>query len=447
MSMAGGWIPRQDWRVRLLVWIGMAGLVVAVFVIVVRGGGLLTDQTDRASVGLSVLATAVVALTFEPARRLLERVATRWMHGGRTVPYDLLTDFADSVTGSFPADELPIRMAMMLANATGAAKAQVWLFVHGRLRLAATWPGEIVADDWAPDVREPSGSGSGRRVVAIQHAGRTLGALTLQQRDQSPLTPVEERLLSSLAAQAGMALRNAQLRAELAQQLTELSERAEELQASRARLVATQDQERRRLERDIHDGAQQHLVALGVNLRLARLLVSRAPDRATQLVAEQKVAAEDAMETVSRLANGIYPPVLERAGLEPALRAAAITSPIPVEVDSALTGRFPGEVEASLYFCGLEALQNAVKHSGATRITVRLSSSDGGHLEVADDGRGLPPGDPSGSGLTNMRDRIESVGGTLSVDSHGGHGTTVRAWVPEVVAVHPGGAAARGASS
>jgi signal transduction histidine kinase len=242
---------------------------------------------------------------------------------------------------------------------------------------------------------------------------------------------VEERLFSSLATQAAMALRNAQLRAELAQRLTELSKRAEELQVSRVRLVATQDGERQRLERDIHDGAQQQLVSLGVNLRLARLLVTRAPERAAQLVTEQRIAAEDAMETLSRLANGIYPAVLAQAGLEPALSGAATASPIPVEIESSIVDRFSGEVEASLYFCGLEAMQNAAKHSGATRITVRMEPSDGVRLKVADDGRGFASATTTtGSGLANMRDRIESVGGTLTIESLPGRGTTLIARVP-----------------
>lgn len=443
--MIGGWTLHQVWRVRALVWFGMAGLVVAVFVIVVLGGGLLTGQTDRPGMSLSVLATGVVALTFEPARRRLEHVATRRVRGGRETPYDLLTGFADSVTGSFPADELPARMAMMLAEATGAAWAQVWLSVRGQLTPAATWPVDAVADDQPPDFLTQASWVPGRRVLRVQHAGRTLGALTLQQPDHSPLTPVEEQLFSGLATQAGMALRNAQLRAELAQRLTELSERAEELQVSRARLVATQDEERQRLERDIHDGAQQQIVALGVNLRLARMLVTPAPERAARLVTEQQAAAEDAIETLSQLANGIYPAVLAEAGLEAALHAAATAGPIPVEIESSLVDRFPGEVEASLYFCGLEAMQNAAKHSGASRITIRLTSTNGACLQIADNGQGFESTAVAGAGLTNMRDRIDSVGGELTINSRRGGGTTVLARVPGVhVADHVAVAPARG---
>ena len=430
MGVVRGWMLRQEWRVRALVWFGMAVVVVAVFVIVVLGGGLLIGETDRPSVALSVLATGVVALTFEPARKRLDLVAERRIRGGRPAPYDLLTGFAHSVTSRFPADELPARMAMMLAEATGAAWAQVWLSVRGKLNLAATWPVDAAADDRPPYVLDQSGSVPGRHVLAVQYAGRTLGTLTLQQRDQSPLTPVEERLFAGLATQAGMALRNAQLRAELAQHLTELSERAHELQVSRARLVATQDEERQRLERDIHDGAQQHLVALGVNLRLARMLVTRAPERAAQLVTEQRVAAKDAIETLARLTNGIYPAVLAQEGLEPALRAAASGCPIPVEIESSLADRLPDEVEASLYFCSLEALQNAAKHSGATRITIRLTPSGGACLEVADDGHGFASPATTGSGLANMHDRIESIGGTLAIESLPGRGTTLIARVP-----------------
>jgi signal transduction histidine kinase len=262
------------------------------------------------------------------------------------------------------------------------------------------------------------------------------GVFRLQERPGQPLTPVEERLFTGLAAQAGLVLRLVGLRAELAARHDELQVRADELRASRARLIETQDAERRRLERDIHDGAQQHLVALTVNLRLAETLSARAPDRAAQVLAEQADAARDAIETLSQLSRGIYPRLLVDEGLVPALRAAVTTSAVPVTVDADGVGRLPGEIEAALYFCAMEAVQNAAKHALATAVQVRLGVVDDTvRLSVQDDGAGFlpaPPGAESGAGLVNMRDRLDAVGGRVSVDSTPGGGTTVTAEVPAV---------------
>ncbi len=200
----------------------------------------------------------------------------------------------------------------------------------------------------------------------------------------------------------------------------ELAARAEELRGSRQRLVDAQDDERRRLERDIHDGAQQHLVALAVNLRLAQTLAGSSPDRAVAMLAQQEDAAGDAVDTLVSLMRGIYPSLLAADGLVAALEAVATTSPVPVTVSAVGVDRLPPRVEAAAYFCCSEALQNVVKHARATRVVVDLSRSVDGALvvSVADDGRGLPPGEaPAGTGLTNMRERVESLDGTLEITS------------------------------
>ena len=184
-----------------------------------------------------------------------------------------------------------------------------------------------------------------------------------------PLTSVEERLFAGLAHQSGLVLRGARLRAELERRAVELSARADELRLSRQRLVDAQDNERQALERDVHDGAQQHLVALAVNLRLAHTLAAGSPDRAARLLAGQEAAAADAVETVLQLSRGIYPPLLAESGLEVALRAALDNSPMPVELDGGVaSGATTPGLEAAAYFCCLEALQNAAKYSGASRV-------------------------------------------------------------------------------
>jgi signal transduction histidine kinase len=251
-----------------------------------------------------------------------------------------------------------------------------------------------------------------------------------------PLTGVEQRLMTGLAAQAGLVLRLAALRAELEDRHAELLSRAGDLRASRDRLIAAHDAERRRLERDLHDGAQQHLVALTVNLRLAQTISGRSPERAAHLLAEQADAARVAIDTLTSLSRGIYPPLLGAEGLVSALRSAAASSSIPVTVDSTTTERPPAAVEAALYFCCMESVQNAAKHSGADCVAVRLVDRAGRwRLSVLDQGTGFDsrgPASGTGVGLVNMRDRLDAVGGTLTVASRPGRGTTVTAEVPRI---------------
>src|SRR4051794_27848985 len=285
---------------------------------------------------------------------------------------------------------------------------------------------------------------AGRRAEAVRHGARSLGVLRLQERPGMPLTGVEQRLMAGLAAQAGLVLRLAALRAELEARHADLVSRAGDLRASRERLIAAHDTERRRLERDLHDGAQQHLVALTVNLRLAQTIAGRSPERAAHLLDEQGDAARMAIDTLTSLSRGIYPPLLGAEGLVPALRSAAAASPILVTVDTTTTERPPKAVEAALYFCCMESVQNAAKHSHAGCVSVRLTEQAGRwRLSVIDQGAGFDsqgvaaPG--AGVGLVNMRDRLDAVGGTLSVESRPGLGTTVTAEVPRIPRQHMGG--------
>ena len=424
-----------------MVLVGLAGFVVGVYVLVVLGGGALVGQTDSPNLALSVVATAVVALGFEPVQARLELAAARVVHGGTPSPYDVLSRFSETVTGGYATEELPGRMAMLLGQGTGARWAQVWLTVHDRPALAATWPPDAAADTTPPvpvdDARDATAAG--RRALTVRHGGQVFGVFRLQEHPDQPLTSVEERLFIGLAAQAGLVLRLVGLRAELAARHAELQVRADELRASRERLIETQDAERRRLERDIHDGAQQHLVALAVNLRLAETVARKSPERAARVLSEQAVAARVAIETLSELSRGIYPRLLSDEGLVPALRAAVATSAVPVVVDAdeaqpGGTGRLPTAVEATLYFVAMEAVQNAAKHSRARTIRVGIASGDDAWtLTVHDDGAGFDPGGlesgEKGAGLANMRDRLDAVGGTVSVTSRPGGGTTVTATV------------------
>jgi signal transduction histidine kinase len=421
----------------LLVWLGLATFVGVTYAVVVLGGGSLVGRSGATGPALPVLATAVVALAFAPVQSRLEDLARRWLRGGAPTPYEVLSRFSSAVDGAGAPHELPAQMARLLAEGTGARWTQVWLVVQDRLTLAATWPPGASAEAAPPDPRSGArdATGPGRRAVLARHGGQGFGVLRLQEHARRPLSVGEERLFVGLAAQAGLVLRLAALEQELASRHRQLVLRDEELRASRDRLIAAQDEARRRLERDIHDGAQQHLVALTVHLRLAQTVAARAPDRAAQLLAQQSQAAVEAMSTLSQLSRGIYPTVLAGQGLLAALRAAVATSPVPVDLSRVEARRLPEHVEAALYFVTLEAVQNAAKHSGASVITVALTATDDEwQVQVGDDGAGFDPvralDVAGGAGLVNMADRLDAAGGRLSVVSAPGRGALLTATVP-----------------
>jgi signal transduction histidine kinase len=401
---------------------GLVVFVVLVYVAIVLGGGALIGHTASPHAGLSVLATAVVALSLGRVQSRLEVAMSRLVHGGSQSPYDVLSRFSPTVTGGPGTADLPARMAEVLAAGTGAKAAQVWLMVDGRLRLAATWSTDGAVLGELP----------GRRQLPVRQAGELLGVLVVQEHEDIPLTPVEERLFAGLADQAGLVLRGVRLRAELVHRLAELSKLAAELRRSRQRLVDAQDAERKRLERDIHDGAQQHLVALAVNLRLAHTLAGRSPERADRLLVEQCKAATVTIETITSLSRGIYPSLLVDEGLAVALRTAISRSPLPAELVAGDVGRYPAGVEAAAYFCALEALQNSAKHSSAKAIRLELRGGPALlEVTVQDDGAGFDlAAAPAGTGLANMRDRVESAGGTLTIETTLSGGTLVAASLP-----------------
>jgi signal transduction histidine kinase len=396
----------------------MAGYVLAVYGALVLGGGTVLGVRPP-SVPLAVLATAIVAVTFEPIRRRLSR---RWL----TSPYDVLAQFASQVAGAGAAEDLASRMARLIAEGTGASRVEVWVRREGSPEedLAARWPtGAAPILDGAPGVRRHE----------VRHAGEVIGHVVRDPAGGAgSLSPVEQRLLDDLLASAGLALRTLTLTAGLQRRIRETEARSAELQVSRQRILATSDAARRRLERDIHDGAQQHLVALSVNLGLAATVVARDPRRAASLVSGLRPAVETALATLEELSRGVYPRLLAEAGLAAALRVAWSTSPVPVRLVDQACRRFPPEVESAAYFCCLEAVQNAVKHAHPTRVEVRLATTGTALcLEVRDDGRGFDASAGlEGAGLANMRDRVESLGGTLTVASRSGGGTRVSSCVP-----------------
>ncbi len=205
-----------------------------------------------------------------------------------------------------------------------------------------------------------------------------------------------------------------------------LAEHADELMRSRARVVAATDRERRRIERDLHDGVQSRLVAINLRLQAARNQLRTDADATDRALVEIRHELGLTHDELRRLAHGVYPTVLSQHGLVPAVQAAADRSPVPVRVDLGEIGRLQPDVESAVYFSMLEVLQNAAKHARASNITIRLRrSATAVTFEISDDGVGFEPSNGDGVGLDNIRDRLGSVGGQVSITSAAGGGTLV----------------------
>ena len=415
---------------RTLVYGSLAVFITAVYVGIAVGIGALIGGGGKPNLGLSILATAIVAVGFQPVRERVQRVANRLVYGKRATPYEVLSEFSERVAESYATDDVMPRMARVLAEGTGAQRADVWLRSGSVWRDAAVWPvdGVAFASPSALDGNLPPSVG-GERVVAVRHQGELLGALSVTKRSGESLTPVEENLLSHLAAQAGLVLKNVGLTGDLQARLVEL-------RASRQRLVTAQDEERRRLERNLHDGAQQHLVAIKVKLGLAEMLASRDPEKARATIQQLKGDADEALETLRDLARGIYPPLLADKGLAAALTSQARKATVPVTVDGDGVGRYSQDVEAAVYFSVLEALQNVQKYADASHATVLLREQGGAlRFEVTDDGKGFDVATTArGSGLTNMEDRVDALDGEVRITSEPGRGTQLRGWLPTLAA-------------
>ena len=393
----------------------IASLIVIGLVVLVPGILFVgIDAQIVPGIAVGVALAAVLWLLRTPA----QRIANRIVYGKRSTPYEVLSEFSERVGGTYSTEDVLPRMAQLLGEATGAREARVWLRVGGHMRPDAAWPADAPT---RADVTLVGGSLpdlAGDHAFAITHQGEILGALTVQEAANDPITPSKEKLARDMASQAGLVLRNVRL--------------IEDLRESRRRIVSAQDERARALERNIHDGAQQQLVALAVKVGLIERILATDPSRAAAMLAEVKGESNDALENLRDLARGIYPPLLADRGLAAALDAQARKTPIPVEVKPDGIGRYPQDTEAAVYFSCLEALQNVAKYADATRATIRLTHSDGTlSFEVIDDGRGFDPDVVGhGTGLQGIADRLASLGGTLEIRSSPGDGTTVAGRLP-----------------
>ena len=393
-----------------------AGIVVGIGTLAGYSGGPV----------LTIAAAVTVALLFQPVRHRAQILANRLVYGERATPYQVLADFAEDMAGQLDFDIALDRMASILAAATGAVRVEIWVRVGAQLRPQVIWPRGSAPPAAVPliDDAELPAFELATRAVAVRHSDELLGALAIQKPRNEPVTAAEDKLLAHLASQAGLVLRNVRLTAELQATI-------DDLRASRLRLVRAQDEERQRIERNLHDGAQQQLVALMIQLSL---LEDSAGDsgEVRQVTGQLRAGLHAAIDDLRALARGIYPPLLADQGLGPALRAQVGRAPLPVMVEADGIGRYPRDAEAAVYFCILEALQNTAKYARASRAAVALSCP-GSNLEftVTDDGAGFDTATAShGTGLQGMADRLAAAGGTLRISSAPGLGTTISGRLP-----------------
>jgi signal transduction histidine kinase len=394
----------------------LAVFITTVYAALVAGVGTLAG--NQRSPLLAALAAAVVAVAFQPVRQWAGRLANRVVYGRRATPYQVLSAFARRIGGTYSSQEVLPQMAQTVAAGTGAEQVVVWLRVDDQLRPEASSDGSPPAGPLPVEGHQLPQLPDSDTGVPVVHQGELLGAISVQMPKDEPLRPAGAQLVADVASQAGLVLSNVGL--------------VEDLRASRQRLVAAQDEERRRLERNLHDGAQQDLVALAVKAQLADITVDEDPAQAKQILGELKADAAGALENLRDLARGIYPPLLADLGLAAALGAQARKSPLPVTVDADGIGRFPQATEAAVYFCCLEALQNTAKYAHATQARICLQAQNGTlRFTVSDDGAGYDTSHtPLGSGQRNMADRLAALGGRLEVRSAPRQGTTITGHLP-----------------
>lgn len=435
---------------------GASAIVVATYLVVVVGLGRVPTDGERTVLVLSMLAAAIAALVFIPARARLTEAANRLVYGESNDPSEALETFGQRMTRALPMDELLLQLVELLKKHLGLLAAEVWSGSDGRFERVVSVPdrgratlelgekelpvvaragitGRTWAGVWLPSLLEDRGDGP-LRICPMTSQGEVFGLLVVERRElEDDFTEEDERVLTELARQVGLALKNSSLDLALKASLEDVKKANVELRSSRARIVASADLERRKIERNLHDGAQQHLVALAVKLRLIQRISDTDPAKAVAMIEEARGDVLATVEELRALAHGIYPPLLMDRGLPEALRAAAGRAVLPTTVEAGELERYDQDVEAAVYFCILEALQNAGKHAGdEASINVSVTLDDG-HLRfvVADDGAGFDlAGGSRGHGFVNMADRLGAIGGSVQVWSAPGQGTRIEGHLP-----------------
>jgi signal transduction histidine kinase len=402
---------------RGLVYGGLAAFITGAYLLLVVGVGFALGTGGRPNLPLSVVAMALVVVLVQPVRARLQTLANRLVYGAPADPFALLAELSKTPAAG-DLDRALAQIAEAVARGIGSMRARVSLLLPSGQSRSATWP---VAQT------KPFG-----KTLAVTYGGNPVGEIAVDE-------PADERLTEALTAQCGHALHTLRLGAELDSRLAQLEAQAQELAASRTRLVQAQETERRRLERDLHDGIQQELVVLIAKARLARNQLDRDPAQAAGTLAELQGSAQHALADLRSLARGIHPAVLSSRGRVEAVDAMAGRMPIGVHVDADAAvrdARFAPEIEGAAYFVVAEGLANVLKHSDATQATVTIGASDSVlRVAVADDGHGFDTAEVQESGLRGLRDRIEALGGHIEVESRQS-GTRLHASLPAANGSH-----------
>jgi signal transduction histidine kinase len=379
-------------------------------------------------IGAAILLAAAAALASQPLQRRLERLADRWVFGARLDSYGVLARFGAALESAPGPGALLPTLAEVARQGLGLAWVRVRLSLpagagpSAAATATASATGAMLAPGALPEL-----------VVPLTHAGIDLGRIECGPRFDRVLVEEDRRLLGQLAAQAAVAVHERYLSMELANGLEVITRQASELIASRARIAAAQNVERRRIQRDLHDGVQQEVVALAAKLAIVRQRLRRG-EVADETLDELQADLHRHLSQLRDVAHGIHPPVLADRGLLEAIEAQASRMPLAVviEADAALRGiRYPEPVESAAWYLLAEALTNVVKHAEAQQIVVALAERSGQLVvEVRDDGRGFDPTGPRGLGLVGLVDRVDIAGGSLQVCSAPGAGTTLHAELP-----------------
>jgi signal transduction histidine kinase len=338
----------------------------------------------------------------------------------------LLSRFGAALEGAIEPHELGSRLAAMVRQGLDVQ----WV----RVTVRRTAGEERLLEPIGADGIEPHAPATPAVSTPLVHGEERIGAVECGPKREGAFSPKDHELLTSIGRQAALAIRNAALADELAQRLADIQHQARELTASRTRIVQAEEAGRRRIERDIHDGVQQELVALLAKARLARNQLGRSPEQAAATLAELQADARQALEDLRELVHGIHPPVLSDRGLLEAIEARVARLPIDVRIEAdglARGARLPEEIEGAAYFLVCEGLVNTLKHASAQHASVRLAATPTSvRIEVIDDGQGFDPAAVACSGLRGLADRIEAVGGSLRVESRPGNGTCLGAELP-----------------
>lgn len=393
-GLLGGRIAVRRQLLYGALWIAIAGAYLGSATVL----GLAASA--RLPVVIALVVTVLATIMLEPVRRRVNRIAERQLLGRRLSGYEVLVRMGGALEHAAEPAELAGQLAAGLRDGLGLGWARVRL--AGRTAVAGN-------PDGAPAVQRP-----------VRHGDHDLGLISCGAKPDGAFAPRDLELVETLARQVALALHNASQTAEL--------------ESSRNRLVQAQDAERRRIERDLHDGVQQELVALLAKLGLVRSSLVRDPVASQSLIEEVRDEAVRIVDELRELAHGIHPSVLTDEGLVSAVESSARRMPIPVRVSTTAglrDARFAVTVEESAYYFVTEALTNVLKHAVATRAAVSLTRTDGVlEVEVRDNGTGLPAAVVAGGGPTALRDRVEAIGGSVRVGEVPGGGASVRAGLP-----------------